>query len=81
MHAEFPPTFIANNDTPQLGHTRDMRACEMLRCGVPCGNETYYSYVGSCAVAVCMNCQIEVELSGSEVTQYWREKQKEWGVR
>jgi hypothetical protein len=71
--------------------------CDLLKAGMTCGNDTtslfigirvtavgeYCGYIG---IAICDSCQSEYglnrdQMTGEEMTAYWREKQHEWGVR
>jgi len=88
MRPEYPPWFTPLRVFIEHFLYENTEACDMQRCGVMCGNDAAFVVVGDrydglgyVGLAICGDCQHEVRLTGEETTAYWREKQREWGVR
>lgn len=85
MRPEYPHNF----DSVNCLHARSEQIlpCSMLKLGEECGNDAINILISNRAggdfhvIAVCEWCWQEVEWSGEETTAYWRERQREWGVR
>jgi hypothetical protein len=86
MRPEFPHGIDSENLTMLRVEDRGW-TCGMVRGSYICGNDANYLYVHQCAdatlttIAVCATCRDETCLDGPKVTTYWREQQREWGVR
>jgi len=95
MRPEFPHWFNPMDRLFFLLISQHDIECEMLKVAVGCGNDAELLLIGDrgggkghACVAMCRSCWEEVglgtvveELHGEEITAYWREKQREWGVR
>ena len=95
MRPEYPHWFDIERATimrlddayTQEWANREQLPCGMLHLGQPCGNDAHFIIAyprpqdGLNSLAVCQDCANHIELTGDEITAYWREKQREWGVR
>lgn len=67
-----------------IPHTME---CAMLRSGMRCNNETDSGALIPSKdntlemVPVCDMCISDMGLAGPDQTAYWRDQQREWGVR
>lgn len=84
MRAELPRDFgIGSHD---ILLDTDV-SCEMLHFEMRCNNPTRNCVLDIAAdgvarvIAVCKTCEDEMFMSGAELTAYWREQQRAWGVR
>lgn len=85
MQPEFP--YYIDSDRLTILRVEDQAwTCGMVRGSYTCGNDASYLYIQQqttptlVAVAACSTCRDEICSSGSQVTNYWREQQREWGV-